>query len=250
MSKTELDPLLKEFQADDLELTRDLLGLRQQPGEALKERISAIPEQQSRRAGPVPGLVWGLAALVIAVLLFTSPVAKATLGELEKVVGQIHLTVIEVLPKNTEAVVIESRPTSFAEVRATVPFDLAMPTYIPGALTAADKQVSVINLDTPLVKVLWRDTKGSFVQLTAHPYNQENNLAQTLIGPDSSETISINGQTAVLVRGGWDESSQTWSYQDQLTTLIWEVNGIQYRLLSFSSAVPLSELIAMAESVR
>jgi hypothetical protein len=94
----------------------------------------------------------------------------------------------------------------------------------------------------------WRDAEGGFVQLSAHAADPANNLSQTLVGPESSQTILINGQEAVLVRGGWDEDSRTWSHQERVTTLIWRANGVQYRLLSFSN-LPLPELMAMAESV-
>ena len=36
----------------------------------------------------------------------------------------------------------------------------------------------------------------------------------------------------------------------QVIILIWELNGIQYNLLSYSDVVSLAELIEMAKSVR
>ena len=37
---------------------------------------------------------------------------------------------------------------------------------------------------------------------------------------------------------------------NQVTALIWELNGIQYNLLSYSDVVSLAELTEMAKSVR
>jgi hypothetical protein len=101
-----------------------------------------------------------------------------------------------------------------------------------------------------MAKMEWRDIQGGFVQLNAYVSGPENHRSQTLVGPESTETILINNQEAILVRGGWDGESRTWSHQGQVTTLIWTANGVQYRLLSYGDVVPLAELIKMAESVR
>ena len=95
----------------------------------------------------------------------------------------------------------------------------------------------------------WRDTAGGFVQLSAHLANRANNQIQNLIGAESSRTILINGREAVIITGAWDEVSRTWSYREQVTTLIWELDGVQYNLLSYSRILPSQELIKMAESV-
>jgi hypothetical protein len=186
---------------------------------------------------------------MVVALLFISPPVKATLDEVQKVMGQIHLTVRSVWPKPTATVVmIEPVAMSLAAAQAMLPFDFTIPAYIPNSLTVTGDEVFVTQLATPIVKMQWRDAEGGFVQLSAHAADPANNLSQTLVGPESSQTILINGQEAVLVRGGWDEDSRTWSHQERVTTLIWRANGVQYRLLSFSN-LPLPELMAMAESV-
>ena len=105
-------------------------------------------------------------------------------------------------------------------------------------------------LETPIVKMRWRDIEGGFVQLSIHAANGEKNLTQNLIGTQSNDTIILNGRQAVLIYGGWDEASRTWDHEAQLVTLIWELEDIQYNLLAYSEAVSLPELIVMAESVR
>jgi hypothetical protein len=220
--------------------------LRQTPSPALQRRVQAIPQ---RRQFVPRSLVGAAIAVVVAALLFISPPVKATLDEVQKVMGQIHLTVRSVWPKPTATVVlIESVAMSLAEAQAMLPFDFALPAYIPGSLMVTGDEVFVTQLATPRVKVQWRDAEGGFVQLSAHAVDTVNNPFQTLVGPESSQTVLINGQEAVLVRGSWDEDSRTWSHQERVTTLIWTTNSVQYRLLSFSN-LPLAELMAMAESV-
>jgi hypothetical protein len=250
MSSTESNPLLKEFQAEDVDLARQLLSLNQRPGDALQGHIQSIPQDSpSRHRRRLSGLVGGGVALVFIVMLFNSPGAKATLGQVQKVVGRIQLTVTEVKPTYTEPVIAPSVSLSLAEARATIPFDFAMPTYLPDGLNS-NNEVSIIELEISLVKILWRDSKNGFVQLTAQPHNGQTKLARTLVGPESNDTILINGRPAVIVYGAWDGSGQTWSYQERITTLIWNVEGVQYKLLAFRGIISLSDLTTMAESVR
>jgi hypothetical protein len=242
MKQIELDQL----PPDEAELARRLLSLRQAPGPALQRRVQAIPQQRQF----VPrSLVGGVIAVVVVALLFISPPVKATLDEVQKVMGQIHLTVRSVWPKPTATVVmIEPVAMPLAEAQAVLPFDFAVPAYIPSSLIVSGDEVFVTQLATPLVKMQWREAEGGFVQLSAHAADALNNPSQTLVGPESSQTTLINGQEAVLVRGSWDEDSRTWSHQERVITLIWIANGVQYRLLSFSN-LPLAELMAMAESI-
>lgn len=249
MSKTELRAVLEEFEDGDLDLARQLLSLRQQPGPDLTQRIQAIPQQTRAQQWLIPGLAWSSVVVVMAALLFVSPPAQAMLGQVEQVIGRVHLMVMDALPTPTATIVVQSSPMALDEARAAVPFNFGLPTYLPAGLLAKE-QVFVTKLDIPIVKIRWQDSAGGFVQLGAFPYSTENSLIPTRVGPQSSQTILINGQEAVIVYGAWDQASRTWSYQDQVVTLIWDVGDIQYHLLAVSQVVPLSELIAMAQSVQ
>jgi hypothetical protein len=249
MSQPNVDTLLEDFEANDVELAGQLLSLRQTPSRALRQRIQSVPHQQIQVTRLAPRLIWGSAALVVAVLLFASPSARAMLGQFEQIIGRIHLTMMDVLPTRPEPVVIESTPVSLTEAQASVSFDFVVPTNLPAGLSD-EAEIFVIELEMPIIKLRWRDREGGFVQLSAHPANDGNSLTQNLIGVASSETFLINGQEAVVIHGGWDETKRTWSHQAQVTTLIWELNGIQYNLLSYSDVVSLAELIEMAKSVR
>ena len=108
----------------------------------------------------------------------------------------------------------------------------------------------MLKLDAPIVTMRWRDRAGGFVQLAAHPANDTHNQIKNLVGADSSQVVLIDGRAAVIVSGAWDEVSRVWSHEEEVTTLIWELNGVQYNLLSYSQVVPTGELIKIAQSVQ
>lgn len=252
MKDRESEPLPPEFAPDETELARQLYNLRQPPSPALQRRVQAIPQPEAPPLRVAPrGLIGGVIALLVVALLFISPPVRATLDEVQKVMGQIQVTIRSVWPQPTATVmVLETKPMSLAEAQAALPFAFAMPSHLPGGLTGSQDEVLVAQSPVALVKVQWRDPAGGVVQLSAHAAGPANQLSQTVVGPESSEPILLNGQEAVLVRGGWDEDSRTWSHEGRVTTLIWTVNGVQYRLLAYSEVVSLAELIAMAESIK
>jgi hypothetical protein len=250
MNKTPLPPHLEDIPPEAHQLAQQLLKLRQEPGLELRRAIQTIPQHRRARLSWLPQLSWGLTTLLVLALLFVSPAANATLSRFEQFVGQIHLIIMEVFPRQVEPMIEESKVISLAEARRMMPFNFALPRSLPAGLKTMNPEISILELDSPILKLLWRDTGGGFVQLTIHPPTQPGaNYLQTLIGPESSETISINGHPAALIYGGWDGESQTWSHQDRLTTLIWKVDNIQYKLLAYSDFVSTAELITMAESI-
>ncbi len=242
--------ILAEFQGEDAELAGQLLQLRQPPSESLQQRLQAIPHPPKRARRLGPQLVWAGLALLLVVLLATavSPTAMARLGQFDKVIGQIHLTILDILPGRPTPVVIEKTPVSLAQARAAIPFELAAPAYLPAEL--GEPEIFVLKLDAPIVTMRWRDRAGGFVQLAAHPANDAHNQIKNLIGAESSQTILINGREGVIVSGAWDEASRAWSHPEEVTTLIWELDRVQYNLLSYSRVVPIAELIKVAESVQ
>lgn len=249
------DRILEEFQGEEADLAEQLLALRQSPSRHLMKRLQAIPDQPeycfwSKLRWALkrkPRLAWGVAVLLILTLLFVSPAAQATLGQIETMIGHIRLTMLDTYPEPTQTRAIESVSMTLAEARAAVPYSFGVPTYQPPSLVEP-YEVLVTPLAVPLVRLRWRDTEGGFVQLTAQP--QEQGVAtKTLVGTASGETISLNGQAAVLVRGAWNETSRTWDKDSGIVTLIWQIDDTQYRLLSYSDLLSSAELAKMAESV-
>lgn len=253
--------ILDEFEADELELARRLWGLCRNPSPELVQRVRAISGRpdQIPAAGPGLGLhfagskpvLTALTVLLIIIgLFFASPAAQATLGQFEKIIGQIHLTILDVLPRRTDPIFVESTPVSLADAEAAAPFKWMSPAYLPAGLASKAREVYVIDLESPIVKLLWRDAAGGFVQLSIHQANGETSQIENVIGAQSSDTILINGQEAAIIYGGWDETNRTWSHQDRLVTIIWVVDRVQYNLLSYSTLVSPAELKAMAQSVQ
>ncbi len=237
-----------EFRGADAGVARQLLNLRQTPSAALQCRVQAIPQQSAHRERFVPRLAWAAVGLILVALAFASPAVRAALSKVEEVVGRIHLTVTDSVPgAPREFTFTETEWMSLGEALAAVPFDFAMPTYVPDGFTTSGQAKVWTSYDgKEIVIIEWRDAKGHFFALDAREYYEG---AHFTVGPDSSKTILINGQEAIVVSGGWNASCDTWNDQAGTTALIWEANGVLYKLMTFRNAVSLTELIAVAESV-
>ncbi len=243
-------PLPPELRPEDTELAHRLFALRRPPGAALQRRVQAIPRQSPVQVLP-RRLLGAAAAAGVVLLLFISPPVEATLGQVQKVIGQINLTIQEVWPRPTATVtLLETEPMPLAAAQAVLPFKFSLPAYVPAGLSRPDDRVMVARLATPMAQVEWRDAQGGVVQLSAYAADPAIQFNQTVVGPDSSSAILINGREAVLVRGAWDDTTRTWSQRDRLLTLLWANNGVQYRLLAYTRQVSLSELVALAESIK
>jgi len=235
-----------EFQGADAGLARQLLNLRQTPSAALQRRVQAIPQRSACRERFVPRLAWAAVALIFVALASTSPAVRATLGKVEEVIGRIHLTIIDHLPEAEEVTITETQSMSLKEAQAAVSFDFVMPTYVPTGFTTSGQVEVWTPRDKELVMIEWRDAENNLLSLSAWRHDED---VSTLVGPDSTKTILINGQEAVVMRGGWHSPTGKWSRQDRITTLVWEVNGVHYHLMTLNNIVSLEELVAVAESV-
>lgn len=241
-----------EFDGEEYDLARSLLGLRQPPPAALRERVRAITAGQPPRRA-FPRLAWVAGAVVLAVFLFGSPSARAMLNEFEKVIGQVPLLVRDGWSgrEATATVEVESRLVPLAAAQASLPFKISAPGYLPDGFAAVNEgQVAVLDLEMPVVKMEWRKPRDGVLLLSLVPYGPDAIPIETLVGPDSSQPVLINGREAVLVRGGWGQASGAWERETQVVTLIWRLDGVQYRLLAAGTDLPLEELIAVAGSIR
>ena len=110
-----------------------------------------------------------------------------------------------------------------------------------------DEQVRVSDLDGgPFVEMQWaRPGGGGFFFVVC----QDPSSSSWLVGLDSYREIEIGGEPAVIVTGGWDAGSREWAWSEH-TTLIWTVDGVQYRLSASADNFFEADLIAIAESVR
>ena len=248
MGKHDTQPMLREFQGEEATLAQELLALRQSPSPSLQRRLQAIPHHQKRSTSF--HLAWSVAGLILVVgLLFVSSPAQATLGGVEQLIGHIHLAIQDTYQPVATATVVASVSMSLPEARSSVPYTFAVPTHLPKGLQA-NAEVSVLKLEMPIVKLRWTHQSRGFVQLTAHPFSGDNLVSQTLVGGTGHKAIQINDQSAALIYGAWDATSQTWQHQPEITTLVWVAENIQYRLLAVNTDLEIEDLVGVAASVR
>jgi len=261
---------LNESIRGDDQLKQALWSLRQVPGPRLHQRIRAItqaPEARTRLAlgaflplkllpsnasqriaAPVVGLV---IALVLITFLATSPVVRATLGEIEEAIGRIFLIVTDVMPDSSEATLIDEEQMTVEDARNLAPFQFSLPTHLPEGFAGTDiVGVSIPNeVVAEVVRAQWHDEDGNLLELCIHAHKDIEPI-QTIVGPDSLEVVQVNGSEAALVRGGWDNPSGEWRYQDETITVIWVLGDVRYSLLSHGDRLSIDELITVAETVR
>ncbi len=241
----------EEFVGADAELARELVALRAVPGEELQRRVLSIP-CKSRSSLSIPRRAWAAVALVLVLaVLLASPAARAALDDVIQVLGQVHLLVSDRMPDSSDAVTIEGQRVSLEEAQELVPFAFSLPACLPDGY-ASDGEVEVWrpnDVVAEVVQITWHDPEGNLLELSVHRYDESQPI-QTIVGVDSSEPVMVGGREAALVRGGWDNPSGEWRYQEQTVTLIWVKDGVQYSLLAHGQQYAVDDLIAVAESVR
>lgn len=147
------------------------------------------------------------------------------------------------------ATIVMITPSSVESILADPPFNFSLPEYVPeGFEIRADKAAEA--------------TSGTWVMIPYRGKTRSQEIAfwaetgtPTLsIGADAAEEITINGQSAMLIRGDWSrDGSHTWDYDFGLS-IYWTVDNINYRLILSGIDKDLLdeylvELIKMAESV-
>jgi hypothetical protein len=220
----------EELQSTGDELAQQLVSLRQVPSGALQRRVQAIPQQATPQGRFSPRLAWIVVALVIV-------------GLAEEVIGRIHLTVTDLNPyTNQPANLVEGQVMSLEEARDKVLFDFA----IPQGFTATQVTLYAFGDRPDLVEVNLCNANSLCLELLAFAHRES---GSNLVGPESIETVLVNGQEAVVFHGGWNAGSGEWIEDVGQTTMIWEAGGVQYELMAATDTVTMEELIAIAESV-
>jgi hypothetical protein len=233
----------EELQSTGDELAQQLVSLRQTPSGSLQRRVQAIPRQTAPQGRFSPRLAWIVVALVIVGLAIGSPVARAALEAAEEVIGRIHLTVTDLNPyTNQPANLVEGQVMSLEEARDKVLFDFA----IPQGFTATQVTLYAFGDRPDLVEVNLCNANSLCLELLAFAHRES---GSNLVGPESIETVLVNGQEAVVFHGGWNAGSGEWIEDVGQTTMIWEAGGVQYELMAATDTVTMEELIAIAESV-
>jgi hypothetical protein len=139
------------------------------------------------------------------------------------------------------------------EARQAFPAPISLPSYVPeGYVLDQDQLTVMVSPDYPFqyVRVRWKKEKEQgvgYLFLSVEHHAQEEGGKSLIIGLDSLEEVTINGQTAALVRGIWNSQTQEWDQPDFIM-LRWSKDGLVYDLHGLYTG-SLDTLIRMAESI-
>lgn len=201
-----------------------------------------------------------LIALVIAVAMIfgLSPKARALAGTFFQEIAGFS---VEEQPENPmseyfdeDGVLDAPNATVYVVPTTTVdgllsdpPFEFSLPEYIPEGYEIRSDYVAIANSKTWINIIYQGDSSNKEIVFMA-----ETSTPTLSVGVDAAEEITINGQTAMLVRGNW-ALDNTWDFERGIT-LYWTVDETNYRLIihridpeQLDDLLP--ELIKMAESV-
>ena len=201
-----------------------------------------------------------LIALVIAVAMIfgLSPKARALAGTFFQ---EIAGFAVEEQPENPMAEYIDADgvmdapnatvyvvpTTTVDDLLSDPPFEFSLPEYIPEGYEIRSDYVGIANSKTWIKIIYQGDSRNKEIGFMA-----ETSTPTLSVGLDAAEEVTINGQTAMLVRGNW-ALDNTWDYENGVT-LYWTVGDTNYRLIihkidpdQLDDLLP--ELIKMAESV-
>ena len=240
---------------------RFLYQLREDPDpefvRALRGRFQPASEPTVPRLS-LGGWRWGWAVVSLVTLfaltaaLFTlSPGARAWLQSTTvEVAGRIY-TILDAYPQGPDLETRETEPeiVTVEDVLTHSPYPIHLPTYAPpGYELRHDHVLKHAPLpDQPQSNVyvfIWRgpETNLSLMTCGSCPWEQGEAVA-----PGAVEEVTLaNGQSAVLVRGGWYLNDHRWR-SDIVATLTWQQDDVLYQLLA-PGDFPVDELIRMASS--
>ena len=192
-----------------------------------------------------------LAALSFGLVLTlaVSPAVRASLATFLGEIGGVVFNETSVYPNysGTEAATLATVQTlSLDEAQAVLPFSFGVPTWMPEGFVM-DPIVRITYFTEGFTPVSitfkkpraegWVNTISLMVGQTSPPW---------VIAPNSAETISVNGQEAALIQGGWNSQTQRWGLEG--LTLAWTKEGVFYQLLTWAN-VSKDELILIAASI-
>jgi hypothetical protein len=200
----------------------------------------------------------GVVFALILVFTISAPVRANVLSWIQQIAGiNVEESTESPLAGVTEvpSMITVLTPIPVSELKDE-PFDFAMPQYLPGFELNQDFTVAQ---SKTWVLLSW--TRGQNDKLNMLVEINDGKLVVPA-GKGSSSEIDLNGQTALLIRGGWTSDSQ-WNENKGLE-LQWLNDGLRYDLQYYKTGdrneiVPfdetevesrLDELIQIAESVK
>jgi hypothetical protein len=138
---------------------------------------------------------------------------------------------------------------SLDDAQAHITSSIVLPTYVPqGFERRAD--VEFFDLpNQPVLVVTWnRKNHYSLIKLLISHHSIELETYARTLGEGAIEGTLLNGKPAIVVRGTWNIGVQENDFM--MTALVWRYDeNTVYALMSLEGAVPLDELIKMAQSI-
>ena len=227
------------------------------PDSILLEKIHVRLEGKERKHRIKQYLTYSVATLIFVfgvVLIFSSAVRVKALQTVEHVQVlmckklQMYCSGDGVLtPEQGLSVPLEYLSLNDAQVRFISPN--ALPTYVPQGF---ERLANVEFFDLPgqpTLVVAWarQNHYGLIKLLISHHSFEIIEYAQTL-GKGAIEETMLDGKPAIIVRGVWNIGVHNRDFM--MTALMWRYDeNTVYALMSLEQAVPLDELIKMAESI-
>ena len=167
-------------------------------GESLYSRISNLPlkKETSRKA-----LRFAIVSIILFMVLFSfsQPVRASVLHWLKEIAG----FVIEERDAMPVALSEGSLPSDYhrnllEDVVDLLPYELALPTYVPEGFVV-DKHVEKTG-DSIFMR--WMNEDGDEILMVVDTEHGQ----RYVTGTDAAREIEINGQPAMLIQGGYDDS--------------------------------------------
>ena len=130
--------------------------------------------------------------------------------------------------------IIEPQILPLGEALALFPYSVNLPTYIPDEYVLhQNARVYVGDSGGPFANTIemdWQSSGRMSYILTIRDRDVRN---REIIAPDSSieEIMLGNGYPAVLIRGGWDYNTQSWSTVIGMYRLKWIMDNLTYDLM-------------------
>lgn len=199
------------------------------------------------------GLGLAVVCLALALTFAISPAARARVNDVLRSVGGLVFSETTLYPGGSGPVrIFPEQKVTVEQAAEMLPFSFNLPEWAPpGFVFEADQVVVMNDPDEALnyVRLGWQNQAaraGLHLTLSWWPGEEKSN--GYIVGPDSLEEVSVNGQPAAIVRGAWNVDTEEWGGAD-LIALHWERDGITYHLDGAERAVTVEDLMRMAESV-
>lgn len=138
---------------------------------------------------------------------------------------------------------------SLEDAQSRFPSPVVLPKYLPQGFDRQNDAEFFDLTDQPTLVITWdhRNNYKPIKLLISHHSVELKTYAQTL-GKGAIEDVTLNGKPAIIVRGVWNIGVQDNDFM--MTAIMWRYDeNTVYTLMSLEQAVPLDELIKMAESI-